>query len=193
MIKHKLLAALALALPSLAAAFAAAANVTDLTLASGFNSSSGRVLVRLNGGPWGTVCDTGFNDNAARAVCRGLGYAGGIAKGTAYFGEGSGPILLDAINCTGTETSFAKCSFDTSTQACSHGEDAGVICSAGEEGRCLSCSGAGVPVPASAGSGSAQLTPPLRRHHCPHGSGKPQPQPSFLCIARHGGCPCLRQ
>lgn len=53
--------------------------------------------------------------------------AGGTARGSAYFGQGSGPILMDDVQCIGTEQNITSCSF-TSSHNCGHGEDVGVIC-----------------------------------------------------------------
>ncbi|GFR51577.1 hypothetical protein Agub_g13998 [Astrephomene gubernaculifera] len=39
-------------------------------------------------GAWGTVCNNGFNDQAARVVCRQLGYMGGRAVGIGNFTPG---------------------------------------------------------------------------------------------------------
>ena len=45
----------------------------------------------------------------------------------AYFGQGSGPIQLDDVECTGKETSITNCS-STTVVSCMHSEDAGVRC-----------------------------------------------------------------
>ena len=46
----------------------------------------------------------------------------------ARYGQGSGPILLDDVACTGTENALVNCTYDSSTSDCSHYEDAGVLC-----------------------------------------------------------------
>ena len=45
------------------------------------------------------------------------------------FGLGTGPILLDEVQCTGHETRLVDCVHNgISTHDCSHSQDAGVIC-----------------------------------------------------------------
>ena len=48
----------------------------------------------------------------------------------AVFGQGSGPILLDNLQCTGEEISLLECvdSGDITVHDCQHSEDAGVRC-----------------------------------------------------------------
>ena len=55
-------------------------------------------------------------------------FAGALAYSSATFGQGSGPILLDNVACTGLENSLVNCSFDNNTSDCAHSEDAGVQC-----------------------------------------------------------------
>ena len=45
----------------------------------------------------------------------------------AAYGEGVGPIHLDDVSCTGTETDLLDCSFNPTGQ-CGHFEDASVMC-----------------------------------------------------------------
>ena len=82
-------------------------------------------------GEWGTVCDDGWDYADARVVCRQLGFgSSGTAIGSAYFGQGSGPILLDNVTCTGGESILASCGHlgvGIATH-CSHSKDAGVRC-----------------------------------------------------------------
>ena len=52
---------------------------------------------------------------------------GAQAYSYAYFGRGTGPILMAYVGCRGEETHLANCT--RATQAyCSHSEDAGVRC-----------------------------------------------------------------
>ena len=56
-----------------------------------------------------------------------------IAKTNAYFGRGSGSILLDNVHCTGNEASIFSCSHNSiGSHNCGHSEDAGVICLDGQ-------------------------------------------------------------
>ena len=83
-------------------------------------------------GEWGTVCDDGWDYTDAGVVCRQLGFgSSGTAIGSAGFGQGSGPIWLKSVSCTGSESTLASCGHlgVNITSYCSHVKDAGVRCS----------------------------------------------------------------
>uniref|UniRef100_A0A8D2ZWF0 Neurotrypsin n=1 Tax=Scophthalmus maximus TaxID=52904 RepID=A0A8D2ZWF0_SCOMX len=101
-----------------------------LRLVGGEEDFEGRVEV-FHTGRWGSVCDDQWDDRDAEVVCRQLGF-GGVAKAWswAHFGQGSGPILLDAVRCTGNELFLDQCPHgDWEQHNCDHMEDAGVSCS----------------------------------------------------------------
>ena len=53
-----------------------------------------------------------------------------VAHSFAAFGQGTGTIWLDNVNCAGTETRLTDCtSSDFGVHNCIHAEDAGVTCS----------------------------------------------------------------
>ena len=52
------------------------------------------------------------------------------------FGEGTGSVFMDNVNCTGQETSLEECPYNGwGVHNCGYGESAGVIC----EGNCTMC------------------------------------------------------
>lgn len=70
-----------------------------------------------------------WEDVDAIVVCRQLGFAGGEALGLAEFGEGSGNILMDSVECNGEESDIAQCTRNPwGVHDCSHREDASVRC-----------------------------------------------------------------
>ena len=111
-------------------------------------SSEGRVEVYING-EWGTVCDDGWDFLDGKVACMELGYKNvsevaismhnfGLfihrplslqqVKAGAYYGEGSGSILLGGLDCIGNETSLIQCPMHR-RKICQHIHDAGVVCS----------------------------------------------------------------
>ena len=83
-------------------------------------------------GEWGTVCDDGWSSIDAGVVCRQLGLGStGRSYSRALFGQGSGPIWLDSVSCTGSESTLVSCGHlgVNITRNCDHSEDAGVRCS----------------------------------------------------------------
>ncbi|GAB1603362.1 scavenger receptor cysteine-rich type 1 protein M130-like, partial [Argonauta hians] len=100
----------------------------DIRLLGGRVPSEGRVEVNING-TWGTVCDDSWDNSDALVVCRMLGYSDGIAYRKAKFGEGSGPIWLDDVQCDETEYNIEDCLQNTHGEHnCDHSSDAGVQC-----------------------------------------------------------------
>ena len=82
-------------------------------------------------GEWGTVCDDEWDATDAGVACRQLGFgSSGSSYSHALFGQGSGPIWLDSVTCTGSESMLFNCVHlgINVTRSCSHSEDAGVRC-----------------------------------------------------------------
>ena len=101
-----------------------------MRLIGGSWPGEGRVEIYYRGS-WGTVCDDDWDINDARVVCRQLGYSSAVsAPQSARFGQGSGRIWLDDVQCQGYESSIGNCRHRPwGVHDCSHREDASVICS----------------------------------------------------------------
>ena len=134
--------------------FVAGAGCTsgDVRLVGG-NATAGRVEICFNGA-WGTVCDDFWDTPDAQVVCRQLGlpwrgtytvvipislttppppHTAATALEIARFGEGTGPIHLDDVHCSGNESSLQECRHNgVGDHNCGHIEDASVVCSDGK-------------------------------------------------------------
>ncbi|XP_067321107.1 deleted in malignant brain tumors 1 protein-like [Anolis sagrei] len=102
---------------------------SEVKLVNGPTPCSGRVEVFLNK-TWGTVCDNGWDLEDARVVCQEVGCGEPLGATTgARFGQGSGPIWMDHVNCTGEEKVLKECPQEKSLNlTCDHRNDAGVEC-----------------------------------------------------------------
>ena len=102
---------------------------TDLRLIGGSGPAEGRVEIYYRGS-WGTVCDRNWDENDALVVCRQLGYSSAVsAPHSARFGQGSGKIWLNDVECEGNESSIVNCRHRPwGVHNCGHLEDASVIC-----------------------------------------------------------------
>ena len=79
-------------------------------LVNGPTQYEGRVEVYYNG-EWGTVYDNGWDLNDAQVVCRELGFGQAVAATqNGFYGEGSGKVWLNNLNCVGNESSIGECS-----------------------------------------------------------------------------------
>ena len=59
-------------------------------------------------------------------------FSGSVALSGASFGEGTGRILLDNVQCTGSERELRNCTASTNgINSCIHAQDAGLRCLSG--------------------------------------------------------------
>jgi len=101
---------------------------SPIRLVNGTDTKEGRVEI-FHSNQWYTVCDEQWDDSDAAAVCKQLDYPGGFARSNAFFGQGTGRILLNNVSCNGDELSIFLCQFTLpEVNGCTHHEDVGVIC-----------------------------------------------------------------
>ena len=102
---------------------------TAVRLVNSYLSHAGRVEV-LYSGTWGTICSDYWDLPDAEVVCHQLGYDGALrAVRNAAFGQGTGQIWLDDVQCVGNERSISHCShLRLGAHNCRHYQDAGVVC-----------------------------------------------------------------
>ena len=99
-------------------------------LVGGATELEGRVEVCLDG-EWGTICDNFWSNLDATVICHQLSYGKTDASAIqgAYFGAGTGPIFFTDVFCSGDEERVTDCTHsDTTESACTHHQDASVIC-----------------------------------------------------------------
>ncbi|KAL5253613.1 hypothetical protein ACHWQZ_G013415 [Mnemiopsis leidyi] len=79
----------------------------------------------------GTVCDDDFDDNAADAICKEMGYEGATrwSNDDTFALQSDLEIKMDEVQCA--SDSWASCEFQT-THDCSHSEDVFLECHSGE-------------------------------------------------------------
>ena len=96
---------------------------------NGSTSSIGRVEI-FHDGHWGTICDDAWDINDANVVCRQLGFQQALqAYGGATHGQGNGPIWMDDVACSGSESHIYDCRHrGWGKHDCTHSRDASVQC-----------------------------------------------------------------
>uniref|UniRef100_A0A8C1NX43 Uncharacterized protein n=1 Tax=Cyprinus carpio TaxID=7962 RepID=A0A8C1NX43_CYPCA len=100
---------------------------TNVRLVNGFSFCSGRLEI-LHNGIWGTVCDDQWDSLNAAVVCRQLD-CGNVVESLRVFGQGSGQIWLDEVQCIGIETALQNCASSAwGVHDCGHHEDVGLLC-----------------------------------------------------------------
>ena len=103
-------------------------------LVGGSTIYEGRLEVYKQPHGWGTVCDDWFGEEEAQVACRMLGFTGGEAMFVG-FEDGTGNIVLDNMNCEGTEADLWDCDHNEwGDNDCSHYEDVGIRCGKDYEG-----------------------------------------------------------
>ena len=99
-----------------------------IRLADGNSPYSGRVEIYRNG-VWGTVCDDNWTNTNAQVVCQQLGFGSSSASVDFDVPAGTGPILMDDVNCISGQTNLLACSHNGfGNHNCVHEEDVGVTC-----------------------------------------------------------------
>ena len=64
-----------------------------------------------------------------KLICNCAAFVGGIAYSNTQFGAGTGPIVLDDVQCSSTSSQLLECSSrPILTHNCQHSDDAGVGC-----------------------------------------------------------------
>ena len=133
--------------PALAQDAATSPAEGTIRLVGGSTELEGRVEIFLNG-QWGTVCDDLWDARDAQVVCRQLGHEdrgrqtssgyypeSSLSFSRSHFGDGTGPIWLDDVQCKGTEDRLTQCrSNPVGQHNCLHIEDAAVRCTARADG-----------------------------------------------------------
>ncbi|XP_059142655.1 uncharacterized protein LOC131930260 isoform X2 [Physella acuta] len=98
-------------------------------LVGGSKPSEGNVELLVHGKIF-RVCDDNWDVNDCRVVCRMLGYTNGghPTKESFYPDSKTVPILLDEVDCVGTEQSLEMCMANSLEHDCTNKEYAGVVC-----------------------------------------------------------------
>lgn len=99
----------------------------------GPSPGQGRLEVLING-QWGTVCSDGFGEQDAKVACRSMGrpamFALAYKASEQQLARDPGlPILLDDLECEGTEESLLECGHaGVGRSNCGHAKDVHLAC-----------------------------------------------------------------
>ena len=98
-------------------------------LVDGAAQDEGRIEVNYKGA-FGSVCGDSFGTSEAATVCHQLGFAGvSRVAPCCQFGQTSGEIWLDNVDCRTGEVWLANCTHrGWGVEDCHHGQDVGVVC-----------------------------------------------------------------
>ncbi|XP_072132639.1 scavenger receptor cysteine-rich domain-containing protein DMBT1-like [Mobula birostris] len=101
-----------------------------LRLVNGNHNCSGKLEVWFNDS-WGTVCDDSWDLADANVVCRQLRCGLALwAPEDVKMTQAAGPVWLDEVKCTGSESFLSSCRSSSFGQHdCDHKEDVIVLCS----------------------------------------------------------------
>lgn len=100
---------------------------------SGGSSRCSGTAEFFNNGVWGTVCSFYWDTNDASVACKQLN-CGKVHKITSNndFGQTTGPIQIDQLECSGQELNLAQCRQRSFTdRTCNATAIAGVVCTGG--------------------------------------------------------------
>ncbi|KAL8583915.1 hypothetical protein ACOMHN_009668 [Nucella lapillus] len=75
------------------------------------------------------VCGSRFDNNAAKVVCRQLGFAAGKALYPGAFGRQRESIAITNVKCTGSETKFKQCNMNRGNAGACNSSYASAVCS----------------------------------------------------------------
>eukprot|EP00062_Callorhinchus_milii_P026297 gi/632988245/ref/XP_007883001.1/ PREDICTED: deleted in malignant brain tumors 1 protein-like [Callorhinchus milii] len=100
-----------------------------LRLESGGSRCDGRVEIYHNG-TWGRLLDDSWNISDADVICRQLNCGSAISVyNSSQYGEGSGPVWINNVQCAGNETHIWNCPHSTVSSYSGSSSDVGVLCS----------------------------------------------------------------
>ncbi|XP_033124328.1 uncharacterized protein LOC117122741 [Anneissia japonica] len=95
----------------------------SLTLINGYSNREGNIIVRQNG-TWGYVCNEIWTQENANVACKQLGYTASESIGSVpVFEKLTGlyyPVIMNDINCDGTETRLDQCAWSEATNHSCH-------------------------------------------------------------------------